>query len=262
MKARTNQRTIPAWLRAWVCRLCLVWIVLSGTPATVYGQTPIALPGDSLVRTHNDSSAVRVRYPAADQLSAYRDDRNYQYDRDTTPPRSLLGKIQEWIYTKLRDLLQSSAYQNVGQYVVLALILALVVWLLYKAEVLGFLFPKKALSTPLEYENLTENIHEISFDDRIEEALAGHNYRLAVRLLYLRTLKQLTDRHLIAWQPDKTNRQYAHELANSPLRSDFEQLTTQFEFVWYGDFPIDERRFGELVEQFSQFESGEINLTH
>ncbi|MBC8156386.1 MAG: DUF4129 domain-containing protein, partial [Bacteroidetes bacterium] len=213
-------------------------------------------------RTHDDSSTIRARYPAADQLRTYQNDRNYQYDRDTTPPRSLLGKIWEWINTKLSELLRSSAYQSVGQYVVLALILALVVWLLYKAEVLGFLFPKKALPTLLDYENLTENIHEISFDDRIDEALAGGNYRLAVRLLYLRTLKQLTDRNLIAWQPDKTNRQYAHELASSPLRADFEQLTTQFEFVWYGDFPIDEQRFGELADQFRQFETGEINLTH
>ncbi|MBC8154198.1 MAG: hypothetical protein H7Z72_14945, partial [Bacteroidetes bacterium] len=53
MKAPTNQQTGPV-LRAWVYRLCLVWVMLSGSPTTTYGQTPIALPGDSLVRTHDD----------------------------------------------------------------------------------------------------------------------------------------------------------------------------------------------------------------
>lgn len=225
-------------------------------------QTPIALPADSLVRTHDDSSTVRARYPDAEQVRSYQNDRAYRYDRVPPPPRSLLGKIWEWLNAKLQKLLQSREYRSVGQYVLLALIAGLVVWLLRKAEVLGFLFPKKTQSAPLDYENLTENIHEISFDNRIDEALAGRNYRLAVRLLYLRTLKHLTDRNLIAWQPNKTNRQYALELGNSPLRPDFEQLTTQFEFVWYGDFPVDERRFRELSDKFRRFESGEINLTH
>lgn len=231
-------------------------VMLTGSSPLLHAQTPIALPGDSLVRTHDDRSPVRVRYPQADALRDYQTDRNYRYDRDTTPPRSLLSKIWEWIGQKISDLLRSRVYKNAGQYIVLALIAALVVWLLRKAEVLGFLFPKKAASDPLDYENLTENIHEISFSDRIEEALAGRNYRLAVRLLYLRALKQLTDRNLIAWQPNKTNRQYAHELANSPLRPAFEELTTQFEFVWYGDFPIDEQSFGALADQFRRFESG------
>lgn len=225
-------------------------------------QTPIALPGDSLARTHDDRSTIRARYPAADKLAGYRRDRDYQYDRDTTPPESVFGKFWAWLSEKITNLLRSKAYRNVGQYLVLLVMAGLTVWLLYKAEVLGFLFPKKAATDPLNYENLSENIHEISFGERIDEALAQRNYRLAVRLLYLRTLKQLADQNLIAWQPNKTNRQYAHELAKSPLRPDFEALTTQFEFVWYGNFSIDERDFGQLADQFNQFNAGKTLPIH
>lgn len=105
----------------------------------------------------------------------------------------------------------------------------------------------------LAYENLAENIHEINFDTAIDEAVGQRNFRLAVRLLYLKTIKQLTDAGRIAYKPEKTNRQYVYELANSPLQTDFERLTSQFEFVWYGDFPVDEAQFSALRTAFVAF---------
>ena len=121
-----------------------------------------------------------------------------------------------------------------------------------KAEVLNFLFPQKAQSTGLDYENLVENIHEIDFDTAVDEAVSLRNFRLAIRLLYLQTLKHLSDTGHIDYKPDKTNRQYVYELANSSLQPDFERLTRQFEFVWYGDFSIDEARFITLQTAFKQ----------
>lgn len=87
----------------------------------------------------------------------------------------------------------------------------------------------------------------------MEDAVTERNFRLAVRLLYLQTLKRLTDAGWIAYKPDKTNQQYVYELTSSPLQADFERLTRQFEFVWYGDFPINEARFEAIHSQFKQF---------
>lgn len=201
----------------------------------------------------DDRSPVQVRYPEPDRLRELQTDRNYQYGRDAPPPENPLARFLSWLWRKIGELLSSKAYQNVGQYVVLAAIAGLVIYLLAKAEVLGFLFPKRAQSSPLDYENLAENIHGIDFDTAVDEAVAQRNYRLAVRLLYLQTLKHLTDADRIQYKPDKTNRQYVHELANSPLQTDFETLTRQFEFAWYGDFPVDETRFGAIHQQFQSF---------
>ena len=118
---------------------------------------------------------------------------------------------------------------------------------------LGYLFPKKAQSSDLDYATLEENIHEIDFDLAVEDAVNQRNFRLAVRLLYLQTLKRLTDSGQINYKPDKTNRKYVHELTNKPFQADFEALTRQFEFVWYGDFPVDEIQFGQIRQQFQQF---------
>ena len=125
--------------------------------------------------------------------------------------------------------------------------------MLYKAEFLGGLFGRKAEEDLLAYHRLTENIHELDFSTLIEEAIEGHNYRLAIRLYYLKTVKQLTDKQHIHWQPTKTNRVYVDELGSSVLRKEFEQLTSQFEYVWYGEFQVTETEFHLLRDQFQFF---------
>ena len=224
--------------------------LLSTAPFSAFAQTK-AVP--KTVAAPDDRSPVRVRYPAPDRLRELQTDRDYQYGRDAPPPENPLARFWAWLWQKIGEFLSSKAYQNVWQYVMLAVIAGVVIYLLMKADVLDFLFPKRAQSGQLDYENLAENIHDINFDTAVDEAVSQRNYRLAVRLLYLQTLKRLTDAERIQYKPDKTNRQYVYELADSSLQVDFEKLTRQFEFVWYGDFPVDEARFGVIRQQFQSF---------
>lgn len=206
-----------------------------------------------IVSARDDRTPLRVRYPKQDHLRDLQTDHDYQYGVDAPPPENPFARVWAWFLRKLGTFLSSVAYENVWQYVILVVIAGGAIYLLLKAEVLAFLFPKKAQSVELAYENLAENIHEINFDTAIDEAVGQRNFRLAVRLLYLKTIKQLTDAGRIAYKPEKTNRQYVYELANSPLQTDFERLTSQFEFVWYGDFPVDEAQFSALRTAFVAF---------
>ena len=201
----------------------------------------------------NDRTPVRVRSVDAALLEDIRSSRDYQYGDSVPPTASLWDRFWAWFWQLVGDLLRTKAYRNVGQYVLLLGIAAGAIWLLYKADVLTRLFPGRARNLPLGYDVLDENIHAINFTDRINEAVEQRNYRLAVRLLYLQTLKRLTDNGLIQWQPNKTNRQYTYELTGNPARLGFERLTTQFEYVWYGDFPVDEARFGLIQQEFNAF---------
>ncbi|GAB3547916.1 DUF4129 domain-containing protein [Spirosoma fluminis] len=211
------------------------------------------------VQAPDDRAPMRVRYPVPNRLKEYQTDRDYQYGRDVAPPDNPFARFIDYLYRRLANFLSSEAYQNFWQYVVLACIAGLVIYLLLKAEVFTYLFPKKAMTGSLDYEDIAENIHEINFDQAIEEAINQRSFRLAVRLLYLQSLKRLTDAGLIQYKPDKTNRQYVSELAGSPLQADFERLTQQFEFVWYGDFPVDEARFLAIRDQFRRFNSSRLN---
>ncbi len=105
------------------------------------------------------------------------------------------------------------------------------------------------------YSESLENIHEINFDDEIEKTVSQRDYRLAVRLLYLKCLKQLSDTHLIQWQIDKTNSAYIYELTDPLQKQTFGLLTHQFEYIWYGDFPIDQQAFVTINQLFQNFKT-------
>lgn len=222
---------------------------LAGMPFTTLAQSKVAL---GTVVAPDDRSSVRVRHPAPDRLRELQNDRDYQYGRDAPPPENPLARFWAWLWRKIGEFLSSKAYQNVWQYVMLAAIAGVVIYLLMKAEVLGFLFPKRAQSGQLNYENLAENIHTIDFGTAVEEAVSQRNYRLAVRLRYLQTLKTLADLNAIRWQVNKTNWQYVNELKGGPVEGEFITLTKKFERIWYGDFPIDESIYKEAVKDYER----------
>lgn len=205
------------------------------------------------VTAPDDRSPVQLRQPPSARLNDYRNDRDYQYHRELKPAASPWAAFLDWFWRKLEPFFASKSYRYLWQYVFLAAMAGLVIWLLYKANVLGLALGSRATHAALPYDTRSENIHEIHFGDQLDAALQQRNYRLAVRLLYLQTLKHLTDRGLIDWQPNKTNRSYVYELSNPSIRRDFETLTRQFEYVWYGEFPLSAERFEPLREAFQKF---------
>ncbi len=246
MKKRTDIRVASRRLRLM---MSLLWLSTTEIPV-LRAQSP---PSKVNAVVRDDRAPVRVRYPETEHLRDLQTDHAYQYGRDAPPPENPVARFFSWLFGKLGQFLRSKAYENVWQYVILAAIAGLAIYLLARAEVLGFLFPRKAQATGIDYENLAEDIQEINFEAAIDEAVGLRNFRLAVRLLYLQTLKQLTNAGHIAYKPDKTNRQYVQELATSGLQSDFEKLTRRFEFVWYGDFPVDATQFTTVQNEFRLF---------
>jgi hypothetical protein len=124
--------------------------------------------------------------------------------------------------------------------------------LLLGINILG-IFRRKSATAPIPYSEFFEDINEINFDTEIEKAIAKHNYRFAVRLLYLRCLKKLSDGGLIEWQIDKTNSTYINELTDQRQREAFGILTRQFEYIWYGEFGIDGQVYKNIDSSFQDF---------
>jgi hypothetical protein len=222
----------------------------------------IAVKTDSVAKKkpavlHADSSKVNVRRFSEPALDKYRAERDYQYN-EVGPNQqiSLWDRFWNWFWRAILGGL--SASPGIGSFLkYLFLILAIACIAYFVMKLLGMdiesLILGKARKTPLAYSESTENIHEINFDEEIEKAISTHNYRLAVRLLYLRSLKQLNDGEYIKWQPEKTNSAYIYELNNPTVRQDFISLTRQFEYVWYGGFSIDGSAFGNINQLFQNF---------
>ena len=88
------------------------------------------------------------------------------------------------------------------------------------------------------------------FDRLANEAIAAGNFRLAVRYLFLKALQQLRDANHINYEPDKTNTKYIQEIPLL-LKEDFSRLALQYEYVWYGNFEINESQFMAVQKAFT-----------
>lgn len=87
----------------------------------------------------------------------------------------------------------------------------------------------------------------------IEKAILKGNYRLAIRYYYLLALKKLSDDKLINWQQEKTNEDYINELTKNNLSNDFKNITFIYDYVWYGNFLIDDNEFVKSENHFKNF---------
>ena len=130
--------------------------------------------------------------------------------------------------------------------------IALIVWFLSSSNIRLFRKRQKNIDGTLE-EPVSENIFELDFEKELAKAIAAGDYRMAVRLMYLRTLRQLSDRQLINYTHEKTNTDYLFQLSGTSYYHSFFRLTRNFEYTWYGGFPLTAEAFERMQSDFSGF---------
>ena len=202
--------------------------------------------------------SVRLRPPPAatarlDELRS-----QHAFDYREAPPASeeassawsrFWNRFFRWLLSKF-DWVGGYSYEGFWRWVIYGLLAAAVVFVVLKLLQVDLTraFGRAPRRAALDYETLSENIHELDFPTQLREAEEAGNLRLAVRLGYLALLKQLSDANLITWQPDKTNQTYLRELASQrpTLRPPFAELTRQFEYVWYGELPLTPAQYAEV----------------
>jgi hypothetical protein len=128
----------------------------------------------------------------------------------------------------------------------------LLIWFLATSDIRMFRKKTNAIEEPIE-EPTTDNIFEMNFEKEIQKAIEAKNFRLAVRLLYLRTLRDLSNRNLINYTHEKTNSEYLLQLGNTPYYKNFFKLTRNFDYTWYGQFELSQESFTLVQNDFSSF---------
>jgi len=99
---------------------------------------------------------------------------------------------------------------------------------------------------------------ESDYEQLIGLALRAGNFRLAVRYQYLRTLHGMAAREKLVLAPDKTNYQYVTEISDPASRKEFAGLTLGYEYVWYGEFEIDEKIYRKMEQGFQAYNRNNI----
>jgi hypothetical protein len=212
----------------------------------------------------DSASAVDIRYFDQSALKNYRSKPEFNY-KEAAADISWWERFWRWFWDWLGNLFKFGTGKGTTTFLTiffkLLQIMLLVggvvalIFFIFKAQGINLLgiFRKKTTGAPIPYSEFFEDINAINFDDEIENAIAKANYRFAVRLLYLKCLKHLSNAGLIDWQLDKTNSAYISELKNRQQQDAFRMLTLQFEYVWYGEFLIDQQAFKNIDSSFRDF---------
>lgn len=113
-------------------------------------------------------------------------------------------------------------------------------------------------------EELSHEMPRSELEIALDEALKLKDFRKIIRIYYLISIKELSERNLIKWKKDKTNYNYIDEIRGKNGLEPFEPLTILFEWAWYGDQKPEESKFRSaenlyqsLLENLKQYPSGE-----
>jgi len=136
--------------------------------------------------------------------------------------------------------------------VIVVLFLALLAWYLFQNNIVG---RNRSITAEKIREDITsENIFDINYQGEIEKAVNARDYRLAVRLMFLRLLKQLSQKKIIEYKQERTNFDYLSQLHSTRYYNDFFRLTRNYEYVWYGKFELSRETFGVIKNEFENFD--------
>lgn len=193
------------------------------------------------------------------RIAVWQQDPAFDYNRELIEPQQ---NVLEWIMEMIIGLLGESI-DSVMKYdvswmliaVVCLLLIVLAGWLLYKYRPGIFSRNRKER---LDYDIEDDTIYGIDFDKAIAESLGRKDYREAVRLKYLQTLKMLTESGRIDWQLHKTPTQYTYEFGDT----NFLRMTRQFLRIRYGNFEATPEVYEEMRDAQCAMHNSPVTSSH
>lgn len=104
----------------------------------------------------------------------------------------------------------------------------------------------------IQFDEIEQNIHTTDFQRLIHESEKNGEQRLTVRYYYLWLLKLLSEREIIEWDIEKTNSDYQNEIKDGEIKTDFSYLSYLYDYIWYGEFDIDQPTFDKAKATFDK----------
>jgi hypothetical protein len=246
----------------------LIFIFVLLFPASLKAQ-----PADSLVlhsvsdeisdeaqiesKFEPDTLAVQQKSFDLTEIDKLKADSDLNYKQPPTVVETLWDRFKRWLSWLLNSLFETAATTDMGNliiYIIAAIIVIAAIMALLKVNAFK-VFYSGADQAKQNYSVFHENIHEMDFDKLINEAVERKQLRLATRLVFLHALKILSDKHLIDFNPGKTNHDYVEELSSSDLKTGLNELSFYFDYAWYGNFSISEDQFLKIKNVFSDWKN-------
>lgn len=205
-----------------------------------------------------DDSSVVVNDFAEEFQDDY-DGGAFEYEREGTNSDNIISRMinsfLQWIQDIFGFEMDPDTYeviQTIFYIIIIAVGLYFMVRLLLGQQATSFFGGKNTALAPLRTQE--EDLTQIDLQALIDSALKQSDYRLAVRYMFLKVLKDLSVKKLIDWHFEKTNKDYLAELKNEGLQDDFKVVSRLYDYIWYGEFPINKERFVKAQARFDQLQ--------
>jgi hypothetical protein len=203
----------------------------------------------------NDTLKIDTRSFSSAAIDQLKSDPDLNYQQPPTVAESLWDRLKQWLVWFLDSLFQKASTTDVGSvimYTIAGILVIIVIMTLLKVNAFK-VFYSGADQPKQTYQVFHENIHEMNFEKLIKEATDKNEFRLATRLIFLHALKLLSDKHLIEFNPGKTNHDYVEELKTSDLKTGLNELSFYFDYAWYGNFAINDTQFQRINNTFAEW---------
>lgn len=204
-----------------------------------------------------DSESVEAKYFPKNFQKKYTDS-DFVYEQKA-PEKNLWDRFKDWIAGLLRKLFSFNDPQTSLNVAVMLLriigvaVIIVVIYLIVKAIINKegqWIFGKNANKRNVYYSDLEKNIHLLDFEKLIKESLEAGEKRTAVRYYYLWLLKTMAQHNYIEWDIEKTNSDYLYEIQNPKHKEEFTYLSYLYNYIWYGEFEIDDITFNKTENRF------------
>jgi uncharacterized membrane protein required for colicin V production len=214
---------------------------------------------DSLLEANPETSnTVFPKTFDADFKNKYKKDPDFDYSA-SKPKESFWQKLKKRIDRFLESIFgklsKTNSYAETVLRILGVLLIGVVLYFLIKflmSKDGNFFFSKKNRKLHIAENDIRENIHEINFPQTILALEKQKDFRAAIRYQFLFILKKLSDKKLIDWNIEKTNKDYLHEIQDKNLKKKFRELVHIFDYVWYGEFDINETDYEKFKQKFEE----------
>ena len=213
---------------------------------------------DSLTIKYDDTDLVEQQI-TEENIASYKEDSSFNYI-EIEANESFIDRLKQWFRNILTEIFEFIF--GVGKasgilffifrivpYLILAFLIVMLLKFFLNVNSRTIISGKQNQATI----QFTEDEHIIKSKDitaLINDAIKQNDFRLAIRYYYLLSLKYLSEKNIISWQQQKTNEDYISEIKKGTLKKDFKAITRIYDYVWYGEFNIDELRFNTLKSSF------------
>ena len=170
-------------------------------------------------------------------------------------------RFKEWLselFSRLFKLSDNESAMNIVDMVLstLAILIVLFVVYLIVKSILNkdgrWIFGKNSDRGLINYDEIEKNLHLVDFEKLIRQSIQSDEKRLTIRYYYLWLLKKMSEKQIIEWDVEKTNSDYLYEIKSEQFKKDFAYLSYLYNYIWYGEFELDETTFEKAKKAFEK----------